>query len=136
MTASLDLQFLGSRLEFECVVEGNPFPKVIWRKGQWLQIDDGGRYDVRRNPETGLCTMAIKVRGQFCDQKDEGTSITYSHKAEVPTSAQINIVFMRCRRRERPIWENTKLWPQMISVRLPFHSTSKLKRKAARRQKM
>ena len=50
-----------SRLELRCKVEGNPFPKVVWRKGKWLQIDDGGRYDVTKNHETGLCIMAIKV---------------------------------------------------------------------------
>jgi len=52
----------GERLEFRCTVEGNPFPKVNWKKGQWMQLDDGGRYEVKRNVETGVCSLAIKVR--------------------------------------------------------------------------
>ncbi|XP_078483134.1 twitchin-like [Ciona intestinalis] len=48
------------RIEVRCTIEGNPTPKVVWRKGQWLQIDDGGRYDVKRSIDSGSCTMAIK----------------------------------------------------------------------------
>nr|CAB3255636.1 immunoglobulin superfamily member 22-like [Phallusia mammillata] len=50
----------GERLVFSCTVEGSPFPKVSWKKGQWLQLDDGGRYEVKANPGSGICTMAIK----------------------------------------------------------------------------
>ena len=59
---NFDYYNTGMRLEFRCTVEGNPAPKVAWRKGQWLQIDHGGRHDVKYNPETGSCSMAIKVR--------------------------------------------------------------------------
>ncbi|XP_076817561.1 myosin-binding protein C, slow-type-like [Clavelina lepadiformis] len=51
----------GERTEACCIVAGNPIPKVVWRKGQWLQLDDGGRYNIKRNTETGECSMAIKV---------------------------------------------------------------------------
>lgn len=53
---------IGVRLEFRCKIESNPAPKVQWRKGQWLSIDDGGRYIVKKDPDIATYTMAIKVR--------------------------------------------------------------------------
>ena len=57
----MSLTCLGSRLEFSCIVKGNPLPKVIWRKGLWLEICHGERYDVQRDLETGECKMVIKA---------------------------------------------------------------------------
>jgi len=50
----------GKRLEVFITVGGSPFPKVSWKKGQWLQLDDGGRFNVTCDQETGKCMLAIK----------------------------------------------------------------------------
>nr|XP_039274734.1 muscle M-line assembly protein unc-89-like [Styela clava] len=51
----------GEKIEVRVKIEGNPNPKVVWRKGNWLSIDDGGRYIVKGDPSTSTYTMTIKA---------------------------------------------------------------------------
>jgi len=79
----------GKRVEMKCRVGGTPFPKVSWKKGQWLQLDDGGRFEVTCDPETGNCMLAIKA----CRMSDVGKYrvVATNEFGELPSYFHVHI---------------------------------------------
>lgn len=50
------------------VVDGNPFPRVIWYKGK-VEVAEGVKFKTEIDPSTGIATLHIAK----CRQTDEST---------------------------------------------------------------
>jgi len=109
----------GKRLEVTCVVGGNPFPKVSWKKGQWLQLDDGGRFEVKCDPETGKCLFAIKNcrmtdigKYRVVSTNEFGELAHYFHIKVDQTLPDTQIGAFKSKLRTRKVKQSVKLSPE------------------------
>ncbi|GFS00818.1 titin [Elysia marginata] len=79
----------GYTAEFRCVVDGQPAPTVAWSKGKWMKIQDGGRYTVTADLNTGEHILQMRD----IKNKDAGTyTVTASNEhgsEQVPATLMV-----------------------------------------------
>jgi len=103
----------GKELTVTCKIAGSPMPAAAWKKGQWMNIKDGGRYKVSCS-EAGVCTMTIKQ----CKPTDLGKyKITLTNEC-----AELICTF------------NVKIEKASAAVDNPFET--KLKKRKPKKQKV
>lgn len=98
---TLNSLFLGESIQVRVKIDAIPNPKVQWRKGNWLSIDDGGRHIVKSDPDTGNYSMTIKVGFRFAAFSgyvwiwDERKSVRTGFYAAFRLSLRTSVILLR-----------------------------------------
>ena len=89
-------RLIGQSTFVEVVVDGNPFPKVIWYKGK-IEIAEGVKFKTEIDPTTGIATLHIAK----CRQTDDSPYAVTAHNEHGEVHAEFHLYVKGIRNRIR-----------------------------------
>lgn len=98
--------FLGESGMFRCLVSGEPAPEILWSKGKWNKIKDGGKYKVYKDETTGEDVLEITD----IKKKDAGTYLVTVKNEHGTTDAPATLIVT-----DKP--EDVQDWKDMLKHR-------------------